>query len=70
MLGAVYLGERGIELRDFPDPEPGVGEVVVAIRASGLCGSDLNYYRGPSPEAHGGPAYIAGHEPAGVIHDV
>ncbi|MEU2686855.1 alcohol dehydrogenase catalytic domain-containing protein [Streptomyces hygroscopicus] len=45
MKGAVFLGDRKVELRDFPEPQPGPGEVVVAIRASGLCGSDLHYYR-------------------------
>jgi threonine dehydrogenase-like Zn-dependent dehydrogenase len=65
--GAVFLGDRIIELRDFPDPEPGPGEVVVAIRASGMCGSDLHTYRGePSDQ----PAKVGGHEPAGVIQAV
>ena len=70
MQGAVYLGDREVELREFPDPEPGPGEVVVAIRASGLCGTDLRYYR----DRPGGPMtsgrFIGGHEPAGVVHAV
>jgi len=35
---------------------------VLAIKASGMCGSDLNHYRGK-----GNPAVIAGHEPCGVV---
>ena len=70
MKGAVFLGDRTVELRDFPDPEPGPGEVVVAIRASGMCGSDLHVYR----DAPGSPATsgqrVVGHEPAGVVHAV
>ena len=69
MYGAVYEGNRTIALHEFPDPEPGPGEVVIAVRASGLCGSDLNYYRGPAPSA-GAALCIAGHEPAGVVHAV
>jgi threonine dehydrogenase-like Zn-dependent dehydrogenase len=65
----VYEGNRTIVLREFADPEPGPGEVVIAVRASGLCGSDLNYYRGPAP-APGASPRIAGHEPAGVVHAV
>ncbi|MGW0792759.1 hypothetical protein ACWD04_32225 [Streptomyces sp. NPDC002911] len=42
MKGAVSLGGRTVELRDFPDPQPRPGEVVVAIKASGMCGSDLH----------------------------
>lgn len=30
--------------RQFPDPTPGPGEVVIAMRASGMCGSDLHAY--------------------------
>jgi len=76
MKGAVFPGNREVELRDFPDPEPGPGEVVVEIKASGMCGSDLHVYRSPG----GGPAMaaalglggdgrpvIAGHEPCGVV---
>ncbi|MER5435808.1 zinc-binding dehydrogenase [Streptomyces sp. NPDC002588] len=70
MQGAVFLGDRKVELREFPDPEPGPGEVVVAIRASGLCGSDLHYYRDRPGAATTTGKYVAGHEPAGVVHAV
>jgi threonine dehydrogenase-like Zn-dependent dehydrogenase len=61
-----------LELMDFPDPTPGPGEVVLEIRASGMCGSDLKFYRatgGASSLGLGkisGPL-IAGHEPCGVV---
>ena len=45
MRGVVFMGEREIELMDFPDPTPGPGEVVVEMKASGMCGSDLHQYR-------------------------
>jgi len=45
MRGVVFLGERKLELQEFPDPAPGPGEVVLAIKASGMCGSDLHPYR-------------------------
>ncbi len=47
MKGVVFLGNRELALQDFPDPTPGPGEVVLEIKASGLCGSDLKSYRGP-----------------------
>ena len=40
----------------------------MAVRASGMSGSDLNYYRSPSNDTHASGNIIAGHEPAGVIH--
>ena len=45
MRGAVFLGNRKIEIRNFPDPTPGPGEVVLRMRASSMCGSDLKFYR-------------------------
>ena len=62
MKGVVFTGNRKLELREFPDPEPGGDEVVIEIRASGMCGSDLHVYR--APECGG---FIAGHEPCGVV---
>ena len=74
MRGAVFLGNRNIEIRNFPDPAPGPGEVVIRMRASGMCGSDLKFYRPPPGEAQkalglGGNAepFIAGHEPCGEV---
>jgi len=74
MKGAVFLGNRRIEVRQFPDPTPGPGEVVIQMKASGLCGSDLKFYRSAPGEAQkalglGAQAepFIAGHEPCGVV---
>jgi threonine dehydrogenase-like Zn-dependent dehydrogenase len=77
MKGVVFLGERKLEIRDFPDPEPGPREVVLEIKASGMCGSDLRPYRNPwVPGAVSGgirrsaEPVIAGHEPCGVVAEV
>lgn len=72
MRGVVFLGNRRLELREFPDPTPGPGEVVLAIKASGMCGSDLHTYRAQGGRAAiglrgGGEPVIAGHEPCGVV---
>jgi threonine dehydrogenase-like Zn-dependent dehydrogenase len=67
MKGAVFTGDRQLELRDFPEPEPGPGQVIVAMKASGMCGSDLRQYRTPSAERPPERQFIAGHEPCGVI---
>ena len=45
MKGVVFVGDRKLELRDFSDPTPGPREVVLEIKASGMCGSDLHVYR-------------------------
>jgi len=74
MRGVVFTGDRELELMTFPDPTPGPGEVVVEMKASGMCGSDLHQYRRPKNQernATGLPPNpnptIAGHEPCGVI---
>jgi 2-desacetyl-2-hydroxyethyl bacteriochlorophyllide A dehydrogenase len=72
MKGMVFKGSREIELMNFPDPTPGPGEVVLEIKASGMCGSDLKFYRAADATAAlglgaiSGPL-IAGHEPCGVV---
>jgi len=71
MHGVVFTGDKEVEIRTLPDPRPGPGEVVIAMKASGLCGSDLRHYRAPRSE-RGDPANlkVAGHEPCGVIAEV
>jgi threonine dehydrogenase-like Zn-dependent dehydrogenase len=73
MRGVVFLGDRELDLMEFPDPTPGAGEVVLEMKASGMCGSDLKHYRRPKGvrQNNGLPAasgpVIAGHEPCGVV---
>jgi len=76
MKGVVFAGNREVELRDFPDPTPGPEDVVLEMKASGICGSDLHVYRSPGggPAAAAalglggeGEAVIGGHEPCGVV---
>jgi threonine dehydrogenase-like Zn-dependent dehydrogenase len=66
----VYLpGQRQVDIRQVDDPTPGPGQVVVAMRASTICGSDLRaIYR--EHLGSGAEAYcdvVAGHEPCGEI---
>lgn len=68
MKGLVYLGNRSLELRDFPIPKPGYNEVVVKMEVAALCGSDLHVYRMDPKYMNAG--IIAGHEPAGIVQEV
>ena len=74
MRGVVFHGERDLEIMTFPDPTPGPGEVVLEMKASGMCGSDLHQYRRPKGVARNATGLppnpnptIAGHEPCGVV---
>jgi threonine dehydrogenase-like Zn-dependent dehydrogenase len=73
MQAIVFMGERKLQLLSFDDPTPGPGEVVLEIKASGMCGSDLKFYRASKSGSQAlglgkvsGPV-IAGHEPCGVV---
>jgi len=69
MQGVILPGNSTVEFRDVEVPEPGPGQVLVKMKASSICGSDIRaIYRehlGKGPEAYQG--VIAGHEPCGQI---
>jgi len=65
MKGIVFLGSRRCEVREFPIGEPGDEEVLIRIKATGICGSDLHVYRSET-----GTDQIRGHEPCGVVERV
>jgi threonine dehydrogenase-like Zn-dependent dehydrogenase len=70
MQGVVLPGNSTVEFREFPVPEPGHGQVLIQMRASSICGSDIRaIYRahlGKGPEGYR-PGTVAGHEPCGRI---
>jgi 2-desacetyl-2-hydroxyethyl bacteriochlorophyllide A dehydrogenase len=72
MLAAYLPGNATVDLREIAIPEPGIGQVLIKIRSSGICGSDVHYiYHGhKGTAAHPEPLYqgvVNGHEPCGQI---
>lgn len=69
MRGVTLPGDSTVKYVDVDLPEPGSGQVLLAMKASSICGSDIRaIYRehlGHGPEAYQG--VIAGHEPAGQV---
>ncbi len=69
MRGVVLPGDSTVSHITVPVPEPGPGQVLVAMRASSICGSDIRaIYR--EHLGHGAEAYrgvVAGHEPCGEV---
>ncbi len=64
MKAAVLYGDGDIRVEDYPTPEPGPGEALVRVRATGICGSDLpRVFRGG---AHHYPI-VLGHEFSGEV---
>lgn len=68
MRVARVLAPREIRLEEAPVPSPGPGEILVRIKAVGLCGSDLQYYaHGRVGELQLQAGQILGHEVAGLV---
>lgn len=53
--------------REVPDPVPGPGEVLIRVKAVGICGSDIHGMDGSSGRRL--PPIIMGHEAAGIIEN-
>jgi L-iditol 2-dehydrogenase len=61
---AVYYSNSDIRLEQRPRPSIGPGEILMRIRASGICGSDLmEWYRKPKAPL------VLGHEVAGTVEE-
>ncbi|HLK18304.1 MAG TPA: alcohol dehydrogenase catalytic domain-containing protein [Bryobacteraceae bacterium] len=69
MLVAELTRPRRFDLRDGPSlPDPSPGEIQVAVKAVGICGSDLHYFsEGGIGDARCLYPMVLGHEPAGVV---
>jgi threonine dehydrogenase-like Zn-dependent dehydrogenase len=69
MTGVVLPGNSTVQFREYPVPDPGPGQVLLKMKASTICGSDIRaIYRehlGKGPEGYNG--VIAGHEPCGQV---
>jgi len=64
MRGLRFMGNSKVEIAELPDPKVGEGDVLVRVKASAICGSEMGSYR--SPNAMEGNA---GHEVMGVVAD-
>ncbi|MBJ7470572.1 MAG: zinc-binding dehydrogenase [Solirubrobacteraceae bacterium] len=67
-MRAVTIADKALKFSvDSPEPEPGLGEVLVKVHAAGLNGADLLQVRGAYPAPPGSPADIPGLELAGEV---
>lgn len=68
MKALVYTAPHKVEIQTHPDPQPRADEVVVRVRAAGVCGSDVLGFLGKSKKRV--PPLILGHEMAGEVSAV
>lgn len=67
MRANVFFGTNEFHLEEVPKPRAGVGEAVIKITLTTICGTDLHIVRGEYPVK---PGLVIGHEPVGVIEEL
>ncbi len=67
MKANVFHGPNKIGIEEVPRPSAGVGEAVIRITLTTICGTDLHILRGEYPVK---PGLVIGHEPVGVIEEL
>jgi alcohol dehydrogenase len=67
MKAVVFKGKDRVAIEEVPKPTPGVGEAVIRITTTTICGTDVHIIRGEYPVK---PGLILGHEPVGVIEEL
>jgi threonine dehydrogenase-like Zn-dependent dehydrogenase len=68
MKAAVWYGGQDIRIENRPKPTIGPEDVLVKVKAVGICGSELHAYKGLSKRRV--PPLIMGHEFAGLVEEV
>jgi threonine dehydrogenase-like Zn-dependent dehydrogenase len=67
MRATVFHGKDQIRVEEVERPRAGVGEAVIRVTLTTICGTDLHIVRGEYPVREG---LIIGHEPVGVIEEL
>jgi 2-desacetyl-2-hydroxyethyl bacteriochlorophyllide A dehydrogenase len=67
MRNAVIVQPNLVQIQNGDIPQPGSGDVLIRVKASGICGTDLHIYRG---EYLGSYPIVPGHEFAGLVEAV
>jgi threonine dehydrogenase-like Zn-dependent dehydrogenase len=67
MRAAVFEEKGAIKLREVPRPVPGLGEALIRVTLTTICGTDVHILRGEYPVR---PGLVVGHEPVGVVEEL
>ena len=67
MRANVFRGTNKFQIEEVEKPHPGVGEAVIRVTLTTICGTDLHIVRGEYPVK---PGLVIGHEPVGVIEEL
>lgn len=67
MKAAVYFGKNDVHVVDIPKPDCGPGQVRIAIKYCGVCGTDLHIFHGDGGAKDVPVGTVIGHEFSGVV---
>lgn len=70
MKAAVFYGKEEIRVESIPDFTPKAGEVMIRVKACGVCGTDMHIYEGAEGAAKTTPPTILGHEFSGEVYAI
>ncbi|MEM3130049.1 MAG: galactitol-1-phosphate 5-dehydrogenase [Nitrososphaerota archaeon] len=68
MKAAIWYGGKDIRIEDVPEPKISDNDVLIKVKAVGICGSELHAYEGTSERRK--PPLIMGHEFSGEVEEV
>ncbi|SDY40276.1 zinc-dependent dehydrogenase [Eubacterium barkeri] len=67
MKAAYFYGVEDVRVEDVPIPEIKSDEILIQVKASAICGTDLRIYKGGHFKIPAGSKRVLGHEVAGII---
>ncbi len=70
MKSAVFYGKHDIRIQEHEMPTVGSKDVLIRVKACGVCGTDVHIYEGDKGAAEVTPPTILGHEFSGIVERV
>ena len=70
MRSAVFYGKHDLRVEEHEVPAVGPHDILIQVKACGVCGTDVHIYEGDKGAAEVTPPTILGHEFAGIISEV
>lgn len=67
MKSAVFYGKHNLKVEEYEIPEIGSKDVLIQVKACGVCGTDVHIYEGDKGAAEVTPPTILGHEFSGIV---
>lgn len=70
MKSAVFYGKHDLRVEESTMPKVGAEDVLIQVKACGICGTDVHIYEGDKGAAEVTPPTILGHEFSGVVAEI